>query len=516
VIPDLSKKYGHKIRNVDELLAKLGPFPRRRKVIMCHGVFDIVHPGHLRHLLFAKTKAPILVASVTADQHIEKGIYRPHVPHELRALNLAALEMVDYVLIDTNPMPLETIARLQPDFFAKGYEYVATGMPQKTEAEAKAVQSYGGEIIFTPGDIVYSSSRLIEASPPSLKIEKLLTLMTRNGLDFDGLRQAIDLFKGRRVHVIGDTIVDTLTRTTVIGSQAKTPTLSVRLDDRTDYVGGAAIVAQHLRSAGAEVTLSTVLGNDPLKDFVLGRLGDSGVRVRHVVDPTRPTTNKNAILADSYRLLKLDTVDNRPISDGIRKQLADSIAATPSEAIVFSDFRHGIFHRSSIQPLIDAVPEGVFKAADSQVASRWGNITEFRGFDLITPNEREGRFALGDQDSGVRSMASALYDAAACRTLILKLGDRGVLVYRSNDDSLDSFFSIDSFVDRVADPVGAGDALLAYATLASVATGSAIIAAILGSAAAACECAQEGNVPVAAEDVRAKLEQIEKEARYLA
>src|SRR5690349_19713054 len=183
----LTDKYRHKIRTAAELQAIVGPRPRDRQVIMCHGVFDLVHPGHVRHLIYAKGKADLLVVSITADRHIEKGKYRPHVPQDLRALNLAALEMVDFVIIDPNAKPLDTIASLQPDFFAKGYEYVANGMPAKTSEEADAVHAYGGEIIFTPGDVVYSSSRLIEAAPPAIGLEKLLTLMDLEGISFDTL-----------------------------------------------------------------------------------------------------------------------------------------------------------------------------------------------------------------------------------------------------------------------------------------------------------------------------------------
>ena len=75
-------------------------------------------------------------------------------------------------------------------------------------------------------------------------------------------------------------------------------------------------------------------------------------------------------------------------------------------------------------------PRRGFRVADSQVASRWGNILEFKGFDLITPNEREARFALADQDSGVRPLAAKLHEEADCKTVILKLGDRGVLTCR--------------------------------------------------------------------------------------
>src|SRR6201981_2614133 len=154
---ELSSKYRHKVMTVDELRARIGPRPRKKTVVMCHGVFDLVHPGHIRHLLYAKSKADILVASLTADAHISKAQYRPFVPQDLRALNLAALEMVDYVLIDEEATPIANLARVQPDFFAKGYEYQNGGLHPRTQEEIAIIERYGGEVLFTPGDIVYSS-----------------------------------------------------------------------------------------------------------------------------------------------------------------------------------------------------------------------------------------------------------------------------------------------------------------------------------------------------------------------
>src|SRR5947209_20485965 len=111
--------YTSKIKTLAELAQAIGPRPRERKVIMCHGMFDIVHPGHLRHLMYAKEKADLLIASFTADVHATKATFRPYVPQELRASNLAVLEVVDYVIIDPNPTPIEHIKYLQPDYFAK-------------------------------------------------------------------------------------------------------------------------------------------------------------------------------------------------------------------------------------------------------------------------------------------------------------------------------------------------------------------------------------------------------------
>lgn len=511
----LHEEYGHKIKTRNELREIIGPFPRERSVIMCHGVFDVVHPGHVRHLVFAKSRADILVVSLTADRHIAKGIYRPHIPQDLRAGNLAAFEVVDYVIVDDNPTPLENIAFLQPDYFAKGYEYVSDGVKPKTAEESTALKSYGGELIFTPGDIVYSSTNLIELAPPAIPVDKLVTLMHVEGIGFDQLHAALDGFAGKRVHVLGDTIVDSYTRTTLIGGKTKTPTMSVLFDGQTDYVGGAGVVAKHIRAAGADVTLSTVLGDDPLKEFVLEDLRSAGVRCNAVIDAHRPTTQKNAIIAGGYHLLKIDTLDNSTITDSVLAALTASLVETRADAVAFCDFRHGIFNRRTIGPLIDAIPEGVFKVADSQVASRWGNITDFKGFDLLTPNEREARFALADQDSGVRTLLSDLCDATDCKTLMLKLGDRGMMTARSGDHvPPDSFIVVDSFANDVVDAVGAGDALLAYATLSMLATGNEVIATIVGSLAAACECERDGNIPVTREDVADRIRSLEDQVNF--
>ncbi len=511
----LLDRYRHKLKTAEELRAMLGSCPREKKVIMCHGVFDVVHPGHVRHLLYAKSKADILITSITADRHITKGVNRPHVPQDLRAVNLAAFEAVDYVVIDKNEKPLDNLRIIQPDYFAKGFEYNATGMPANTAEEAEVVQSYGGEIIFTPGDVVYSSTNLINLAPPAIRLEKLQIEMERSELTFDRLRETLDKMAGYRVHVVGDTIVDSYTHCAMIGGHTKTPTMSVLFERKADFVGGAAVVAKHLSAAGGEVTFSTVLGNDDHRTMVVENLNADGIDVRAVVDPSRPTVNKNAIVVGGYRLLKVDTLDNRSISDQILHEMTKTIRGVPADAVVYADFRHGIFNRRTIPEFVRALPPQCFKVADSQVASRWGNIVDFQGFDLITPNEREARFALGDQDSGIRPLASQLYDAAHCKLLILKLGERGVLACRSEDhESLDSYFVIESFVDRLVDAVGAGDALLAYATLAMLATKDEAIATILGAFAAAVECECDGNIPVTSDNVHAKIDAVERQMSF--
>jgi len=507
----------HKIKTAQEIAALVGSRPREKKVIMCHGTFDIVHPGHVRHLLYAKSKADILIASLTADEHINKANFRPFVPQDLRAINLAALECVNFVVVDHDPKPLKNINIIQPDYFAKGYEYTKSGLHPRTAEEKVLIEGYGGELILTPGDIVYSSSSIIETEPPAIAAEKLIMLLDAEGITFSDLRRSLDKMAGLKVHVIGDTIVDSYSYCSMIGGASKTPTISVRFEEQQNFVGGAGVVAKHLKTAGAEVTFSTVLGADDLGVFALDDLKSAGVNCLPLIDRTRPTTNKTAIIAGGYRLLKVDRLDNRVISERILLNLLEQIRDTPADIVLFSDFRHGICNRDTVPQLTAAIPPNVFRVADSQVASRWGNVLDFRGFDLITPNEREARFALGDQDSVIRPLGLELYKQVGCKSLILKLGERGLMTFRdppATAGEVRAFFVIDSFAGHVVDAVGSGDALLAYASLSLFATNNPVIGSTLGAFAAAVECELDGNIPVQPRDVLDKLVRVERHVNY--
>ena len=195
MIKNIQKQFSKKIINIKKLKKIVGTPPRENKIILCHGNFDLVHPGHVRHLTYAKTKAEILIVSITADKHIQKGIDRPFVPENLRALNLAAFQMVDYVIIDDSEKPLKNLSFIKPDFFAKGFEYSLEHMPPATQEEAKIVESYGGEMIFTPGDIVYSSTKFLSLSQPKISNAKLIDLMDRNKITFNTLKNVLKKIK---------------------------------------------------------------------------------------------------------------------------------------------------------------------------------------------------------------------------------------------------------------------------------------------------------------------------------
>ena len=143
------------------------------------------------------------------------------------------------------------------------------------------------------------------------------------------------------------------------------------------------------------------------------------------------------------------------------------------------------------------------------MSNRWGNILDFKHFDLVTPNEKEARFALADQETTIRPLAQKLYNKAKCRYLILKLGENGLITYRSPGMDVREYFYIDTFAEEVIDDVGAGDALLSTATLGLTASGDIVQASILGNLCAAFECSKLGNIPVSKNELEEMVSRLE-------
>lgn len=510
---NLHHSFAHKIKTPEQIKKIIGKRPRKKTVVMCHGTFDIVHPGHIRQLIYAKSKGDILIVSVNIDKYASSGPFAPYVPQELRVLNVAAFEIVDFAFLNNNPTPALSISFLQPDFYIKGFEYSLKKSHPETKQELETLDSYGGEIVFSPGDVVYSSTKLLSKTKPNISLEQLLILMSAEGIKFDDLRATVKKFKGLKILVLGDLIVDKYSQCTLLGPAQKSPALSVRLDSTESYIGGAGIVAKHFKGLGANVTFTTVLGVDSESKFARDDLKKSGVNLNAQLDNTRPTTVKHRYYTSGNKLLlQVDIVDNRTISEQISRNICRKIKKTSADAVVCSDFRHGIFNNETINQIKEAIPKKILKVADSQVSNRWGNILDFEDFDLIAPNEREARFALGDQDTTIRPLAQMLYNKARCRYLILKLGENGMMIYRSPGMETREFFYIDTFVDDLVDPIGAGDALLAATTSALIVSKNITLAAILGNLSAACECAVLGNMPVLAKDLMQKIDELERKS----
>ena len=236
-----------------------------KTVVHCHGCFDIVHPGHIQHLQFARSLGDLLIVSVSADTHVNKGVDRPLIPDDLRASSLAALECVDYVYINPHATGVQLLESLRPDVFVKGREYEQNHDPRFLE-ERDAVVRHGGRVVFSSGEVVYSSTSLIGAmgGRDLFNDEKIARLRDRHGLSTVALQNLLHRARGLKVLVIGDYILDRYHFCDATGVAGEGPMLSLRALQQRDYDGGAGVMALHLAGLGAKPTLISALTDDDL------------------------------------------------------------------------------------------------------------------------------------------------------------------------------------------------------------------------------------------------------------
>ncbi len=493
-------------------------------VVQCHGCFDILHPGHLRYLTWAKERGDLLIVTVSADDVVQKGHLRPYVPQDLRAENLAALEVVDYVAIDSSEWAGPILELLKPDIYVKGKEFenVHTG---RLGRERQLVESYGGKVLFSSGDVVYSSTKIIEELRDKLGYadEQVRALCKRHGITEDRLAGIVEGFHGKHILVVGDSIVDKYVHCDRLGMSADAPVLVVRPLESDTFLGGAGIVAQHANALGAEAVFCSVLGDDADGEYARRELERRHIVSELIVDKTRPTTSKTRYLSDGKKLLNVNQFRDQNLDLPVATELQERIARISSgvDAIVICDFGYGVITDGLLESLCSIGSQRKIPViGDVQCSSQMGNVTRMKGITLVTPSEREARVALCDRESGIADLATMILARTGNQALLVTLAERGLMIFDTGGQPLGEAAKslplheikkllrpeyLPSFANVVVDSMGAGDAMLAMVGCCLAAGATILESAYLGNCAAAIECRKMGNVPVRSEEIREML-----------
>lgn len=479
--------------------------------MLCHGCFDIVHPGHLRHLVWAREQGDMLIVSVSGDAAVSnKGVGRPLVPERLRAENLAALECVDLVVVSPGPTAVETLTAVRPDRYVKGAEYRDSHDP-RLGAERDVVRSYGGTVLFSAGDVVYSSTQLIadRAGDWNLHAERLAGFAQRHHLSAGALRKLLRQAGRLKCLVVGDTIVDDYFHCDATHVAGESPMLNATLVQRERFWGGAAIVAQHLRGLGASVTLATPIGRGKASRGLALACEDNHTDLIPLVhDHALP--RKRRYLAKGVKMLKLDDAPPPAFPAHRVDEFLRAIdgAAASWDLVVLLDFGYGALSQSALPRLLSTLrPRAHVLLGD--VSGPRADLTALRGCDLLCPTEGELRAAMHAPSVGLATLAGSLAGQAGAKGVIVKLGEDGLVAFdatrRDGADRLLSDF-LPSMAQRAVDPLGCGDALLSVAGAALAVGGSLFDASFLGSVAAAMEAETAGNRPIVLERLSQRLD----------
>lgn len=485
-----------------------------RVVVHCHGCFDIVHPGHIHHLQLARSYGDLLIVSVSADAQVNKGVNRPLVPEDLRAQSLAALECVDLVYVNPEPTAEALLGQLRPDVYVKGKEYEHNRDPRFL-AEREVVTRSGGRVICSSGDVIFSSTALIQqldAAGDYLQQEKLRRLRERHGLSSSSLHGIAQRFRGQRVLVIGDYILDRYHFCEATGVAGESPMMSLRCVGAQDYDGGAAVIALHLAGLGARPTLVTTLCDHAAGQQRL-RLAAAGVDVL-ALPRARADVCKHRYLADQTKMFKVDDGSAAPLDSRSEQAMADWIlgAAGGVDAVIFADFGYGTITAGLLDRVLPELRRTV-GVITADVSGRQGNLLRFNNVDLLCPTEREVRENLHDFSSSLPATVWNLLHSTSARAAIVTLGKQGLMTFdraaiADPDGRLHSEY-VPALASHAVDPLGCGDALLAAATLTLAAGGSLTAAAFLGAVAAAAHVQTIGNTPLSGEHLLDRLQAME-------
>lgn len=485
-----------KIKAIRDLSKIVADFKARgKKVVLCHGVFDVLHPGHIRHLEAAKREGDVLIISVTPDRYVNKGPGRPIFPDSLRSEVLASLAPVDFVTINEWPTAVETIKLLKPSVFVKGNDYKdrdkdVTGGIQEEE---NAIESVGGRIVFT-NEISFSSSSLSNS---------LFNLYSQETAAFlDGFRKRVteeemttNVNKAAdcKTLVIGDIIIDEYHYCAPMGKSPKENVIVTRHLSNESFAGGVLAAANHLASLCRTVDLVTCLGPERhFEDFVRSHLKKN-------VHPTlfsrndAPTIVKRRFVEPSFmrKLFEICFLNGDNLPEPVEKEIYNHLdRILPNyDLVLVTDFGHGLMSPR----LIDLIcRKAKFLAVNAQTNSAnagFNLVTKYPKADYICIDEPEARLAMHDRTTPLEKIIEQLSEQLKARFVTVTHGNNGCIVYCREKGS----FKIPVFTKTVVDTVGAGDAFLSISS-PCVAMGVPMeFAGFIGNAAGALKVGIVGN-----------------------
>ena len=446
------------------------------KLVLAHGVFDLLHMGHVRHLEEARSLGDILVVSVTADRFVNKGPGRPVFSQILRAEMLAALAYVDWVIVSEAPTAEDVIGVVKPDVFVKGIEYSdeRADVTGKIVSEREAVEQHGGKIAYTQ-DIVFSSSELINRYVMQYEPQvKAFLDSVRDKNEQETILNLLDSASKLRVLVVGDTIIDDYTYVTPMGKAPKENLVATLYQSREVFAGGAIATANHLANVCDNVELITFFGQEPEQARLVRASLNPRIKLNAIERDDTPFTMKTRFIDPSYmrKMFEVYRMDDRPPPEEVQTRLNNLIVERAREAdvVIVNDFGHGMIMPSTIDTLVKSA-----KFLAVNVQTNGGNfgfhlITRYPRADFVCIDQLEARLSVGDRFNSVDTVIEEmLAQKIDCPKIIVTQGQRGCTGYSRGEPTS----WVPAFADKVVDTVGAGDAFFAI-TAPLVAAGGAI------------------------------------------
>ena len=458
-----------------------------KRIILCHGTFDLMHSGHIRYLKSAREKGDVLFVTVTADEFVNKGPGRPVFSQELRMENLGYLNFVDYVALNHAPTAVNVLSDVKPHTYVKGPDYkeMENDITGNIYAEKKAVEANGGKIVFTD-DITFSSTSLLNEHfgvfPPETK-DYLKSF--RQEHSHEEIISKLQGLKNLNVLVVGDAIVDEYHYVDTLGQSSKGANLSVKFNSKEKFAGGSLAVANHIAGFVNGVTVLAGLGKkDSHEKFIRSKF-HKNVTLEPFYFQDAPTIVKRRYVdGDLAKLFEVYFYNDEPSQEDINPQVCSWLGKNIAkfDIVIVPDFGNGFISKEMIRKLCD---NARFLAVNTQVNSGnrgYHSINRYPRADFVSLNGPEIRIATHDRYDSYENLAKSLIEKIGAKHFAVTLGSKGALLL---DERSDVIYKTPVLSTKVLDRIGAGDTFLALAGLCLGGGLKSEVALFVGSAAAA-------------------------------
>ncbi len=466
-----------------------------KRVIHCHGVFDLLHIGHIKHFESARRLGDLLVVTLTPDRFVNNGPGRPAFTENLRAEAIAALKCVDYVAINHWPTAEKTIKLVRPSVYAKGPDYKdqrkdRTGGILREEA---AVRRVGGRIEYTE-DVTFSSSQVINRQLSSFpdETQKYLQSFSRRHSS-DAIIGELDKLRKLKVLVIGEAIIDEYQYTSAIGKSSKEPMLAVKHLNTEKFAGGVLAVANHVASFCDRVSVLTSLGaKNSHESFVRKKLLKN-VKPILITRPDAPTIVKRRFVEKYFftKMLTIYEMDEGPGPAAYVKKLHAALERETKryDVVIVTDFGHGLLDKKAIKII---TKNSKFLAVNTQ--SNAGNVgyhtvSRYPRADYFCVAENEIRLETRDRTGDVKKMVREVAKKLKAQNFTVTRGKSGSLCYSRSE----GVSEVPALAGRVVDRMGAGDAFFAVTSLCVAGKMPSEIVGFVGNAVGARAVATVGH-----------------------
>ena len=483
-MPETQKK----ILTLEELTSKAEELREEgKRIVLCHGTFDLLHIGHIRHLQNAHKQGDILITTVTGDQYVNKGPGRPVFPEHLRSENLAALACVDFVSINQALTAINVISIVKPHIYVKGQDYkkASDDVTGNITREKNEVERHGGELIFTE-DITFSSSNLLNENFGifSPETKSFLQKIRKKHNDTE-IIQLLKNLSGLKVAVVGDAIVDEYHYTTLLGQSGKGTHPSVKYESQELFAGGALAVANHLAGFVGSVTLVTGLGTGHnYEEFIRSKLNNNVTPNFYYFENAPTIVKRRFVDEDLNKLFEIYIYNEQSSLNDNDHEICSWIKSNAEnfDIVFVPDFGNGFISQNMVQVLCE---KARFLAVNTQVNS--GNrgyhvINRYPRADFVSLNGPELRLATHNRHDPLEDLAEKVSDELGAKYFAVTRGSKGAILI---DRKIKTIHSIPVLSTKVLDRVGAGDSFLSLAGLCLGAGLSSDIGLFVGSAAAA-------------------------------